>query len=89
MTTIDIAAIISSFLTFAGVIITVYFSNKRTAEQIRLQAETTRLKNQEQADLTRYRIDQLETKVDQHNQVITRTFILEQKVSDLERIVTK
>lgn len=32
-----------------------------------------------------YRVEQLEKKVDKHNQVIERTFKLEQKVEDLEK----
>ena len=34
-----------------------------------------------------YRVEQLEKKVDKHNQVIERTFKLEQKVDDLEKRV--
>lgn len=37
--------------------------------------------------LTNHRIEQLEIKVDKHNSVIERTFILETKVSNLEREV--
>ena len=37
--------------------------------------------------LTIYRIEQLEKKVDEHNDVIHRTFALEQKVEDLEKSV--
>lgn len=32
-----------------------------------------------------YRVEQLEKKVDKHNQVIERTYKLEQKVDDLEK----
>ncbi|MBR3423770.1 MAG: hypothetical protein IKG80_04700 [Clostridia bacterium] len=69
-----IVALISGGLGLIGVILTVYFSSKQTEKQIKAQA-----------DLTRYRIDQLEKKVDKHNQVIERTFKLEQRVDDLER----
>ena len=34
-----------------------------------------------------YRVEQLEKKVEKHNQVIERTFKLEQKVEDLEKKV--
>lgn len=84
MSTEIIVALISSISALIGVIVTVYFSNKKMAEQIRLQAETTRKKNEEQADLTRYRIDQLEKKQDKHNSLIERMFKLEQRVDDLE-----
>lgn len=36
-----------------------------------------------------YRISQLEKKVDKHNSVMERTFILEEKVSNIERLVKK
>ena len=36
-----------------------------------------------------YRVEQLEKKVDKHNQVIERTFKLEQQVNDLEKVISK
>ena len=36
-----------------------------------------------------FRVEQLEKKVDKHNQVVERTFKLEQKVDDLEKVVRK
>ena len=36
-----------------------------------------------------YRISQLEKKVDKHNSVMERTFILEEKVDNLECIIKK
>lgn len=36
-----------------------------------------------------YRVEQLEKKVDKHNQVIERTYKLEQKVDDLEKAAGK
>ena len=68
-----IVALITGAFTFAGVVLTVYFGNKKTAMKIK-----------EQADLTRYRIDQLEKKQDKHNSLIERMFKLEQRVDDLE-----
>lgn len=41
--------------------------------------------NRKQTALMDYRLQQLEKKVDKHNQVIERTFKLEQQVSDLEK----
>ena len=38
--------------------------------------------------LISYRIEQLEIKVNKHNDVITRTFILEEKVSEAERRIS-
>jgi hypothetical protein len=43
--------------------------------------------NRKSAALMEYRIVQLERKVDKHNQIVERTFKLEQKVDDLEKKV--
>ena len=43
------------------------------------------LSNRKQTALMAYRLEQLEKKVDKHNQVIERTYKLEQKVADLEK----
>lgn len=39
--------------------------------------------------LISYRIEQLELKVNQHNEVIKRTFVLEEKVNDITRRVDR
>jgi cell division protein FtsL len=44
--------------------------------------------NKKQTALMDYRLKELEKKVDKHNQVIERTFKLEQQVSDLEKRVS-
>lgn len=41
--------------------------------------------NRKQTALMAYRMEQLEKKVDKHNQVIERTYKLEQRVDDLEK----
>ncbi len=66
-------AIITGIFTFAGVILTVLFGNKKTSKQI-----------QDNADLTVYRIKELEKKVEKHNSVVERTFVLEGKVKELQ-----
>ena len=43
----------------------------------------TYFSNRKATALMAYRIEQLEKKVDKHNQVVERTFKLEQKVEDL------
>ena len=43
------------------------------------------MSNRKQSALIAYRIEQLEKKVDKHNQVIERTYKLEQRVDDLEK----
>ena len=45
----------------------------------------TYLSNRKASALLEYRMEQLEKKVDKHNQVIERTFKLEQRVDDLEK----
>ena len=43
----------------------------------------TYFSNRKATALMAYRLEQLEKKVDKHNQVVERTFKLEQKVEDL------
>lgn len=57
-----------ALITLAGVIITVVVGNRQTAKEIKSKT-----------DLTIYRIDQLEKKVEKHNQVVERVYILERK----------
>lgn len=57
-----------ALITLAGVIITVAVGNKKTQKDIKSNA-----------DLTIYRIDRLEEKVEKHNQVVERVYSLERK----------
>lgn len=57
-----------ALITLAGVIITVVAGNRKTEKSLK-----------ENTDLTIYRIDQLEKKVEKHNQVVERVYILEKK----------
>lgn len=68
-----IIAIITSVLSFAGVVITVICGNKKNAAQMK-----------EQTDVTIYRIDQLEKKVEKHNKVIERVYNLEKNEAVIE-----
>lgn len=43
--------------------------------------------NKKNKDLTIYRIDQLETKVDKHNSVIERTFKIEEDIKHIKEDV--
>ena len=63
-------ALIPSLFTLVGVIITVVFGNKSTKKEVKAQMQA-------QTDLTIYRIDQLEKKVEKHNGVIERVYELE------------
>lgn len=69
-------AIIMSLGSLVGVIITVVWGNKKNAEA-----------SQKQTELTLYRIDQLEQKVNKHNNIIERTYALEARLDvDEEKI---
>jgi len=57
-----------ALISLAGVIVTVVIGNKKTSKEFKANA-----------DLTIYRIDQLEKKVEKHNQVVERVYILERK----------
>lgn len=69
-------AIITAIGALLGVIITVIWGNKKNAEA-----------SQKQTELTIYRIDQLEEKVNKHNNLIERTFVIESRLDvDEEKI---
>ena len=67
-----IIAIITAVFSLIGVIITVYYGNKKTAGTVKSQT-----------DLTLYRIEELEKKQDKHNTLIERMFIVEGKIDKL------
>ena len=62
------------WLAFAGAAVTALFS----LIEVIISNKATR-------DVVIYRVEQLEKKVEKHNQVIERTYKLEQKVEDLEK----
>ena len=66
MSEVIAVALIGAAASIAGSIITMRASAKKAAEQ---------------ANLTKYRIDQLESKVNKHNELIERTYSLEQKAA--------
>lgn len=69
-------AIITSGLSLVGVLFTVVWGNKKNEKNVK-----------EQTDLTIYRIDQLEQKVNKHNNLIERMYALEDRVNvDEEKI---
>ncbi len=76
MSTEIIVALVTGAFTFAGVILTVWAGNKKTAAQIKTQT-----------DLTIYRIEQLEKKQDKHNTLIERMYKAEDKITLLEERV--
>lgn len=62
--------VIVALISAAGSFLGVYFSNRKTAK--------------DSAALINYRIDQLEAKVDRHNNVIERTYKLEEHTAVLD-----
>lgn len=66
-------AIITGLASLVGVIVTVICGNKQHAKT-----------SEEQTKLTLYRIDQLEKKVELHNNAVERLFIAEGKISELQ-----
>lgn len=68
MTTEVTVALITGVLSLAGVIITVIMGNRKTEKSVK-----------EQTNLTIYRIDELEKKVEKHNGVIERVYFLERE----------
>ena len=74
MSTEIIVAIITGAVTLLGVIITAYVNHKNMTKQLKMQS-----------DLMVYRVEQLEKKVEKHNNLIERTYRLEEKVSDHEK----
>lgn len=63
-----IIALITGGLSLIGVIVTVLFGNRKTAKTVK-----------EQSDITIYRIDELEKKVEKHNRVVERVYFLERE----------
>jgi hypothetical protein len=68
-----VVAVVSGCFTLIGVIITVVLGNKKTSKTVK-----------ENGDLTIYRINELEKKVEKHNSVVERTFVLEGKVLEAQ-----
>ena len=68
-----IIAIIGGGLSLAGVIITVVYGNKKTAQTVKSQT-----------DLTLYRIGELEKKQDKHNGLIERVYKVEEDITLLK-----
>ena len=67
------AIIIVGGLELVGVLFTVIWGNKKNEETVKAQVK-------EQADLTIYRIDQLEEKVNKHNNLIERMYNVESRL---------
>ena len=73
-----IVAIITGVLSLVGVIITNTNSNKKIEQQLEVHQAVTETK-----------LEALTKQVEKHNQIIERTFKLEQAVEDLQKGVNK
>ena len=71
-----IISIITSAFTFAGVVLTVLYGNKKTRDNVK-----------EHTDVTLYRIEQLEKKQDKHNTLIERMYKAEDEINLLSEKV--
>lgn len=79
-----IIAIITGAFTFAGVIVSSFFNNKKSFNEVSIKVK-------EQAELTRYKIEQLEKKQEKHNSLIERMYkvegrldVIDEKIGELE-----
>ena len=72
----NVAMIITGGFTLIGVILTNIFSNKQVARDIKGQIDVSMA-------VTNTKLEDLTKQVEKHNQVIERTFKLEQAVEDL------
>ena len=75
-----IVAIIGAIFTFAGVVLTTWASLRKANREATAQREKAAADSKAQTDLILYRIDELEKKQDKHNEVIERTFRLEERI---------
>ena len=80
-----VVATIAGFFSYLGVSKTIKAQHDKTIMEIKAGQDRLALNTQHQIDVIQKDIARLESKQDKHNQVIERTFKLEQKVEDLEK----
>ena len=80
-----IVAVIGGIFSYLGVATTVKASYDRTTNDFMVAQEKQNIVISKQIENVMDKIERLEAKQDRHNQVIERTFKLEQKVDDLEK----
>lgn len=82
------AAIIVSLVTLIGTIITVASGNKKTLAALREQSKIDDMKLEAKLNefkaVTETKIDELNRKVDKHNNLIERMYIVEGAVKELQ-----
>lgn len=74
-----LSVVLMPVLTFAGVVLTVWATLRKSEKEAATQREKVAADNKAQTDLILYRLGELEKKQDKHNAVIERTFRLEER----------
>ena len=80
-----VVALITGGFSFLGVSMTVKASHQKSLTEMRVENEKQLLMIKAEIASLKDDVRRLETKQDKHNEVITRTFKLEQQVNDLEK----
>lgn len=80
-----VVAIVGGFFSYLGVARTSKTAHDRTIYEIKTEQEKQSLIIEQQINEIKADIGRLEAKQDKHNEVIERTFKLEQKVEDMEK----
>ena len=80
-----IVALITGLFSYLGVSKTVKVSHQKTVMEVKLEQQKQMLSFQHDIEGLKKDLERIEKKQDQHNDVITRTYKLEQQVTDLEK----
>lgn len=84
-----VVALIGGIFSYLGVSLTVKASYNKSIMEFRVEQEKQLLVIGQQINGIKEDVKRLEEKQDKHNAVIERTFKLEQKVEDMEKIIKK
>lgn len=82
-----LAAIISGVLTLAGTVLTVVLSHKSTLQTLEKRSELADQEIKGQIAVVNTQIETLSGRVEKHNQVVERTYALEQRCAVLDEKV--
>ena len=80
-----VVALITGLFSYLGVSKTVKVSHQKTVMEVKLEQQKQMLSFQHDIEGLKKDLERIEKKQDQHNDVITRTYKLEQQVTDLEK----
>ena len=85
MDTNVIVAIITAGVSLIGTVITVLMANRQTIAAMSEQSKLTDENIKGKISVIETKIDELSKRVDQHNQMVERTYNLESRVAVLEK----